>query len=203
MLLSVTRATCAIALLTLSFGLAAAPQPSPFLDTGVETKIPFGWVDFCRRYPGECETQPSPPEYTYYNEANLRDIRKINLWVNKKIVAKSDEEHWGVLDQWDYPSDGQGDCEDYALLKRRLLVKKGFPPESLLLTVVKDSLGDGHMLLMVRTTRGDLVLDNLEDNVKWWYQAPYRFVKRQSEEDPNAWVTVGPAAHPPMYTSGR
>ncbi len=32
-------------------------------------------------------------------------------------------DHWGVIEKWSYPEDGYGDCEDYALLKRRMLMR--------------------------------------------------------------------------------
>ena len=32
-----------------------------------------------------------------------------------------------MLDHWDYPIDGKGDCKIYALFKRKLLIDQGFP----------------------------------------------------------------------------
>jgi predicted transglutaminase-like cysteine proteinase len=39
------------------------------------------------------------------------------------------------------------DCEDYVLLKRRMLMQAGWPREALLVTVVRDKKGDGHAVL--------------------------------------------------------
>jgi predicted transglutaminase-like cysteine proteinase len=69
----------------------------------------------------------------------------------------TDEEHWGISDRWDLPADGFGDCEDYQLLKRRLLAEAGLPRRAMRMTVVVDETGDGHAVLMVRTDRGDVV----------------------------------------------
>jgi len=46
----------------------------------------------------------------------------------------TDLENWGVVERWSHPDDGYGDCEDYALLKRRMLIEAGWPREALLLT---------------------------------------------------------------------
>ena len=63
----------------------------------------------------------------------------------------TDLEHWGVVERWNYPDDGYGDCEDYVLLKRRMLMQAGWPREALLITVVRDKKGDGHAVLTVKT----------------------------------------------------
>ena len=131
----------------------------------------------------------------------LREIERINRWVNKNIESVSDMDHWGVIDQWDYPTDGKGDCEDYVLLKRKLLAEQGFPIQSLLVPVVKDKNNDGHAVLTVRTDHGDYVLDNMNDEVKGWKQTGYRFVKRQSQTDMNPWVSIGEPTSAPAYVS--
>ena len=76
-------------------------------------------------------------------------------------------------------------------MKRKLLVERGWSTGALLVTVVFDEIGDGHAVLLVRTDRGELVLDNKTDAVLAWYETAYRFVKRQSVADPNRWVSVG------------
>jgi predicted transglutaminase-like cysteine proteinase len=45
------------------------------------------------------------------------------------IRPLTDQEHWGIEDRWDYPDDGYGDCEDYQLLKRKLLASAGLSGE--------------------------------------------------------------------------
>ena len=37
---------------------------------------------------------------------------RVNEHVNSVILAVTDQDHWGVVDRWDYPDDGMGDCED-------------------------------------------------------------------------------------------
>jgi predicted transglutaminase-like cysteine proteinase len=65
------------------------------------------------------------------------------------------------------------------------------------MTVVKDEHGEGHAVLTAKTDHGEFVLDNMHDRVKAWNDVPYRFVKRQSQTDPNVWVQIGePTAAP-------
>jgi predicted transglutaminase-like cysteine proteinase len=86
-------------------------------------------------------------------------------------------------------------------MKRRVLMELGFPRAALLMAVVKDEHGDGHSVLMARTSHGDFVLDNLADEVKPWSRTPYRFVKRQSQENQNIWVSIGAPTAAPMYVA--
>ena len=97
----------------------------------------------------------------------------------------------GVVEKWTYPDDGYGDCEDYVLLKRRMLMEAGWPREALLITVVREKNGDGHAVLTVKTDRGELILDNQNADIVLWSASGYRFVKRQSQSDPNVWVSLG------------
>ena len=119
------------------------------------------------------------------------DLVKVNAWVHDNIQPITDQEHWGVVERWNYPDDGKGDCEEYVLLKRKMLMQAGWPREALLITVVRDKKGDGHAVLTVKTNRGEFVLDNQESQVLAWNKTGYRFVKRQSQSDPNTWVALG------------
>ncbi len=157
---------------------------------GPETSVPYGWLDFCHRYRGECAADAAGPHDIDLTAKAYKDIQRVNAHVNHAIEPVSDMDHWGVVDRWDYPTDGKGDCEDYALMKRRLLVELGYPRAALLMTVVKEKNGDGHAILTVKTSRGEFVLDNMNDAVRPWTNTPYRFVKRQSQLDQNVWVVI-------------
>ena len=202
----ITKATVALglagaALVAVSATSFAAPDAATYASLGPETSVPYGWVDFCQRYRGECQDDDRVAQDIDLTAAAYRKIDKINAWVNKNIEPVSDMDHWGVVDQWDYPTDGKGDCEDYALLKRRMLIEEGFPRQALLVTVVKESNGDGHAILTIKTNRGEFVLDNLSDAIKPWTNAPYRFVKRQSQQNQNVWVAIGAPTSAPLYVS--
>ena len=90
---------------------------------------------------------------------------------------------------WVYPTES-GDCEDFVLLKRRMLIDAGWPVGALLITVVRQKNGDGHAVLTVTTSRGDLVLDNLDPHISLWSGTGYRYLKRQSEYDSGEWVEI-------------
>ena len=190
--------------LTLGLGaspVAASSVPAPYAAVGDVTSIPYGWVDFCRRYSGECTGGALTPLDVNLTPEALHEIGRINSWVNDTIEPVSDMDHWGVLDQWDIPTDGKGDCEDYALYKRKLLIAEGFPRQALLMTVVKDEHDEGHAVLTVKTNRGDFILDNLHNEIKHWNKTGYRFVKRQSQADQNVWVQIGDPTTAPAYVS--
>ena len=69
----------------------------------------------------------------------------------------------------------------------------GFPRQALLMTIVRDQEGNGHTILTVKTDRGDYVLDNMAAEIRSWDETGYKFVKRQSQTDPNIWLAVGPS----------
>jgi predicted transglutaminase-like cysteine proteinase len=194
-------AIAAVLLVSIVSAAQAEPLKASFAAVGEETSVPFGWVDFCSRYPRECADDDRAPQPIRLTAAALKTIQRINAKVNEDIEAVSDMDHWGVVDQWDYPTDGRGDCEDFALLKRKLLMKAGFPRQALLMTVVKEANGEGHAILTIKTDQGDFALDNLDDAVKPWNKTPYRFVKRQSETNQNVWVALGAPTAAPAYVS--
>ena len=130
----------------------------------------------------------------------LSELDEINRAVNRAIAPVTDMELYGVSERWVIPVD-RGDCEDYALLKRQTLIKRGWPVSSLLMTVVRDENGDGHAVLTARTAQGDFILDNKVDAVKMWHQTPYDYVMRQSFIDPKVWVSLNPEAYSPVAIS--
>jgi predicted transglutaminase-like cysteine proteinase len=128
---------------------------------------------------------------------------RVNHWVNANIWPITDLKHWGVVERWNYPDDGYGDCEDYVLEKRRLLMAAGWPRGALLITVVRDQNGDGHAVLTVATDKGEFILDNQRDDILLWSDTGYRFVKRQSQSDPNVWVSLGEPSEAPATSASR
>jgi predicted transglutaminase-like cysteine proteinase len=180
-----------------------AHEPAKYIVVGAVTKSPIGWVEFCVEYKPECNTKASTPRDVVLSAKAWADMVKVNAWVNDNIKPVTDLEHWGVVERWNYPDDGQGDCEDYVLLKRRMLMQAGWPREALLITVVRDKKGDGHAVLTVKTDHGEFVLDNQEAQVLPWTKTGYHFVKRQSQSDPNMWVALGEQRFAPPVVSSR
>jgi len=166
-----------------------------FAVTGEDTSIPYGWMDFCGRRPEECEVPVLPAAELKLSSLNRVVLERINRRVNASIKPISNLDHWGtIVDHWDYPVDGMGDCKIYALYKRKLLMDVGIPRQALLMTIVRDHNDQGHAILTVKTDKGDLILDNMTDDIKLWDMTGYRFLKRQSQENPNIWVAIkGPS----------
>jgi predicted transglutaminase-like cysteine proteinase len=162
-----------------------------YIATGEVTRPPIGWVDFCAEHTFECKVAPSAPRDVVLTNKTWTDLVRINKWVNENVKPMTDMDHWGVVEKWSYPDDGYGDCEDYALLKRRMLTEAGWPREALLMTVVRERSGDGHAVLTVKTDKGEFILDNQEEKILLWSETSYRYVKRQSQSDPNRWVSLG------------
>jgi predicted transglutaminase-like cysteine proteinase len=152
---------------------------------------PISWTQFCKTHPGECETQPLPARNIVLSEKALSDLKRLNSWVNHNIKPMTDRDHYGMIQWWRYPDDGAGACHSFALLKRRLLMQADWPRQALLMTIVHEANGDGHAVLTIRTDRGEYILDNLTDDIVLWSKTPYRYHKRQSQEDPNQWVWLG------------
>jgi predicted transglutaminase-like cysteine proteinase len=169
---------------------SSVPLTSASLVTG-DALAPIGWVQFCGENPADCQVETLSAKVARLDSRSWRELVRINRDVNDQIEPVSDLEHWGTLERWSYPTDGKGDCEDYVLEKRKRLIAAGWPRQSLLVTVVRDQKGDGHAVLTVRTDRGDFVLDNQEARIKGWQDTGYSFVKRQSEQHPSRWVSLG------------
>ncbi len=155
-----------------------------YVSVGATSRPPIGWIEFCTEHPKECATGPSAPRDVVLTSKVWKDLTRVNKWVNDTIKPVTDLDQWGVVEKWSYPDTGKGDCEDYVLLKRRMLMQAGWPREALLITVVRDKKGDGHAVLTVKTDKGDFILDNQAENVLLWSETGYRFVKRQSQSDP-------------------
>ena len=175
--------------------LAALPRTSQPVVAQGDARPIAAWVDYCRRNPADCAVDRSEPELVTMSPKVWALLNGTTRRVNTAIQPMTDMEHWGVADRWDIPEDGFGDCEDYQLLKRKLLAEAGLPRRAMRMTVVIDEKNEGHAVLMVRTTIGDLVLDNKTDAVLPWFQTGYVFVKRESQ-DGMAWVSLGGAVSP-------
>lgn len=170
--------------------IAANPANSAnAMRTGGLTSQPIGHYEFCKALPAECTIRPSDNGPVHLSRSLWNRILKVNVAVNRSIRPMNDYDIFGKDEVWTYPN-GVGDCEDYVLQKRRVLMNKGIPLSNLLITVVRKRNGEGHAVLTVRTDRGDFVLDNLTDAVVPWNKTGYRFLKRQASNHTGRWVTI-------------
>lgn len=124
-------------------------------------------------------------------------LGKVNRDVNARIEPMSDMAQYGTDDVWVVnPASRKGDCEDYALTKRAELMRAGVPASDMFVQVVRipvnvaarmagvegasllasDSDVDGyiHAVLVVRTPKGFMVLDNLTNRVREFKSTGYR-----------------------------
>lgn len=170
---------------------ANAQKKMLFVAVGDSARPPIGWVQFCESRPWECNVERVQPRDVHYTAQTKRELERINRFGNERIKPLTDLEHYGVIEKWTYPEDGYGDCEDYVLLKRRMLMQLGWPRSALLITVVRDKKGEGHSVLTVRTDKGEFILDNQVEEVLPWADTGYRYIKRQAQHDPNVWVSLG------------
>ena len=200
------RTACAAGVLAATLAAtpaSAASDRALFISLGSSARAPVGWIEFCAEHAPECETKTVEARDVLLTAKAWKDLVRINDLVNDKIKPVTDLEHWGVAERWNYPDDGYGDCEDYVLLKRRMLMQAGWPRQALLITVVRDKQGDGHAVLTVKTDKGEFILDNQNEQVMLWSETGYRFVKRQSQTDPNAWIALGDTRPAPATATSR
>ena len=180
--------------------IAAPEQPILFVAVGEQARPPIGWIEFCNENPQDCVATPSMPRDVVLTGKVWKDLVRINKSVNDQIKPITDLEHWGVVEKWSYPDDGYGDCEDYVLLKRRMLIERGWPESTLLITVVRDENNEGHAVLTARTDQGDLVLDNKRQEILPWTMTAYTFIKQQSGRNPLVWTSLLPPNEAPQTT---
>jgi predicted transglutaminase-like cysteine proteinase len=162
-----------------------------YVSVGDTARPPIGWVEFCAQSHSECSGGHTPARDVVLTSKTWTTLVQVNDAVNRSIKPMTDMEHWGTVEKWSYPDDGYGDCEDYVLLKRRMLIEAGWPRSALLITVVRDLRGDGHAVLTVKTDKGEFILDNQNEEIVLWSETGYRFVKRQSQTDQNIWQALG------------
>jgi predicted transglutaminase-like cysteine proteinase len=139
---------------------------------------PFAYIQFCVHHRAQCANTSGKlamKHGTVKLTAKLqRQLASVNTRVNSRIKSRADKgaDKWAVGGK-------SGDCEDFALTKRAMLIAAGWPSRALSLTVVKTAWGEGHAVLSVRTSGGTLVLDNLARTVKPLKRAGYRVVAMQ------------------------
>lgn len=167
-------------------GLLAAAALSALLSLGAtapamaKSKAPLGYQLMCLRTPAECKGGGSSTVKVTTDTMAL--LKRVNSQVNAAIRPRNDS----GADVWT-ASATTGDCEDYVLAKRRALIKAGIPASSLRIAYVKTRRGEGHAILVVKTSKGDFVLDNLNRSVRPLSQSGYRIIS-MSGADPKQWT---------------
>ena len=177
-----------LAALLFASGLATAGNSSHQKTIGRTTQ-PIGHYEYCKKYKRDCSIRSSPRKPMQLTRKRWQQMVAVNLHANRSVAPITDLEYYKREEYWAYPKN-YGDCEDYVLLKRKLLMENGWPASDLLITVVTLPNGDGHAVLTVRTDRADYALDNLKDKILPWNRTGYRFLKRQSSQHSGKWEVI-------------
>jgi predicted transglutaminase-like cysteine proteinase len=155
------------------------------------TLPPMAFTMFCLKYTEECK-----PRRMVFRGGRLKltaerwaDLREVNHSVNTGIRPQANLE--GLAGEKWLLHPASGDCNDYAVTKRHELIAKGWPARAVLLSEVVTNWGEHHLVVVVRTFSGDLVLDNLTENIMPWSRKPYRWVRIQMPKNPNYWASLG------------
>jgi len=167
--------------------IAVLPEGSSLQD-GADTAAQVAFTQFCDHYSDQCVGDGQQGTVTLTHDKML-DLIEVNARFNAAIApdrANEDYNHWSLTAT-------TGHCNEYAVQKRKALKDRGWPVGALSLTVVRTPWDKGniaHMVLTVRTDRGDLVLDSLRRSVLTWDRTGYTGIMRQSASDPRRWVRV-------------
>ena len=156
-----------------------------YLPTGAAAVPPAGFIGFCVKHLQDCIAKPQEPSSVELTDDRRALLETVQEDVNGSFRPRIDPTH-----AWEYPTDGTADCNKYALSKRRELIAKGWPRSALLLATATTETGEGHLVLVARTNKGDLVLDNRVSHVVDWSYLPYRWNSVQSQQSPVRWMSV-------------
>jgi predicted transglutaminase-like cysteine proteinase len=182
---------------------AQDPNVSAPIADASPTLAPFQHVRFCLRYPSDCKSDPTESERIDLNAPTLDLLKRVNRSVNLSIIPELKNYGADLEDGWTI-APFTGDCNDYAVTKRHELLESGLPSKALRLSVVKTASGIGHLVLVVVTTKGDIVMDNLTEALRPWQSTDYLWLKIQSASDARFWYEVkAPAAGLPVSQADR
>ncbi len=178
-----------------------AYRPSPAQSLGIPSSRPMpaeadaavtpaGYISFCLRMPEQCQVKPDAPSSITMTLAVWQVLEKVNSDINSSIWPEDDVRHYGRAEFWTIPTDGYGDCEDYALAKRKTLIEAGLSTAALRIAVVIAPDQGRHAVLTVVTDQGDYVLDNMRENIVPWDQSNYVWIERQDPAKQLAWDSL-------------
>jgi predicted transglutaminase-like cysteine proteinase len=173
-------------------GMLAAPQSAwainaAFISSKGRIAPPSGATMLCQTYDWACAVSPKRITVT---QEQFRVVRAVNSEINRRTRSIEDRRQYGTVENWALPTRRGGDCEDFALAKKRELIRLGIDPQRLLIATVLDRKRNPHAVLVFRSDRGDLILDNLTNKIKPWQATRYLFLRMQDPETPSRWMKV-------------
>ncbi len=180
-------AAAALAVGAWGAGTAAEASEGSYLQVVSASPPPSGARQLCRQYNWACSTKAS---VSMSSQQEMQIIQRVNLQVNATTRSVTDQSQYRIAERWALPTSRGGDCEDFALLKKRDLIRAGVDPSKLLIATVLDKQRNAHAVLVYRSAAGDLVLDNLTNQIKPWSATQYLFLRMQNPRKPSGWVGV-------------
>lgn len=144
------------------------------------------------------DTAPFTDRQASDARVDLNTLERVNVSINRAIRPADDFEVYGVKERWGLPletmgADAKGNCKHYAMEKRRALIALGVSTESLSLALAIAPGFGRHIVLIVSTAQGDVVMDNLTDRLRRVDQTGYRWLAMQSGPGLLEWAAVKPA----------
>ncbi len=165
----------------------ARAEVSPYLEGRHPIAVPAGAKKICQTYAWACAASKNSE---VVDREGLIIAKRINYKINRKVRQIEDRRQYAQNEVWALPTKRGGDCEDFALLKKRELIRAGIPADRLLIATVLDKRMRGHAVLVVRSHKGDVVLDNMTNRILSWDKTGYLFLKMQNPERPAKWDSI-------------
>lgn len=146
-----------------------------------QTRAPIAFRVFCIQNPSQCA--PAGEAQVDLDGPTFDMLQLVNLRVNGSIrPSREPGDRWQI-------NVAVGDCEDFALTKRAQLIAAGLPVGALRIAVGRTRQGEGHAVLVVRTDKGDFVLDNRFNSVRPLSLARMTWTA-MSTSNPLQWTTI-------------
>lgn len=168
-----------------------------FLQFGKKTDRPYGHVAYCE-VSKECNHRSLTGSIV--SEEMIPYITTFNVIANRSITGVKDISLFGKEEFWGKPvtffGRMYGDCDDYVLYKIDMLESMGIPRSAMSIAAVITQSGEGHAVLLVRFETGDLVLDNLTDELLSPSDSPHHFIKATAWTDDSQWQVVAKGLKP-------
>ncbi|MBB3134298.1 putative transglutaminase-like cysteine proteinase [Rhizobium pisi] len=171
----------------LARGLPGSPAVS-YISEKDKIIPPFAQVLFCAQNPAECRDN-NGQSVVALDDKQMLQLKDVNSTVNRTMIGRNDPRNELNGDVWKV-NVRSGDCEDFALTKRSRLIAMGWSSRALRIATAYTPSGEGHAVLVVRTDKGDLVLDNRLSSIKNWRDTDLRWDKIQSGTDPYVWYRL-------------
>ena len=174
---------------------AATEDSGPAVTFGAKAAVPIGYYRLCNADNPVCRASAGTVDQTTEGVVRLdgrlaAQLATVNADVNRSIRPVANWIRYGPDDPWSVEPKA-GDCKDFALTKKARLLKLGWPSNSLLMALAYTADGGLHAVLIVRTDRGDFVLDNLRNDIRRWSAKLYRWESIQSPTEEWAWYQLG------------